>query len=187
MDRNSRPRGGAPYVKSTVPEAQLATKELHVDGLVVVKIVKNAHENPDCTGTLVGLDHEDHLEVTNCFPLASERSDMYVHDMLKLLREVKIDNYNLGWYMSSPLNTFYNEQFVQTMLTYQKETAGSAAIVYDPVSASLGTLYLKVCLYLCHSPCTDIPPPFTSRSSSLPALQHCFLHAICGHDYIFSA
>lgn len=63
--------------------------------------------------------------------------------MLKLLREVKIDNYNLGWYHSCPLNSFCTESFIKYQYRCQDETPGAAAIVYDPTSATLGSLCLK--------------------------------------------
>ena len=152
MDRNSRPRQSRGNRGSAVavPAARddLAKTELHLDGLVVLKIVKHAHESPETTGILLGLDQEDHLEVTNCFPLLPDaderRQDKYTSEMLKLLRQVKIDNFNIGWYQSSPLNAFCTERFVQIQYGYQDETAGAAAIIYDPTSASLGSLYLKV-------------------------------------------
>lgn len=156
MDRNLKPRprvvgggnaGGAIVRAPPQSREDLAKTELHLDGLVVLKIVKHAHENPVTRGILLGLDQADHLDVTNCFPLlpdGSERQvDRYTQDMLKLLREVKIDNFNIGWYQSSPLNAFCTETFVQIHHMYQEETAGAAAIIYDPVSASLGSLFLK--------------------------------------------
>jgi hypothetical protein len=164
MDRNLKPRpggggrggnsGGGGVIARAAPQSRedFAKTELHLDGLVVLKIVKHAHENPVTRGILLGLDQADHLEVTNCFPLlpdGSERQvDRYTQDMLKLLREVKIDNFNIGWYQSSPLNAFCTETFVQIHHMYQEETAGAAAIIYDPISASLGSLFLKVCVEL---------------------------------------
>jgi hypothetical protein len=160
LARNARPSarpaggvGGAAGKKAAASsgEDSGSKKEIHLDGLAVLKIVKHAHEAPDTTGILLGLDMHDHLEITNCFPqlpaeVADERRrDRYTMEMLKLLREVKIDNYNIGWYQSCPLNSFATETFVRNQHSYQVETPGAAAIIYDPTSASLGSLYLKVC------------------------------------------
>jgi hypothetical protein len=189
MDRNLKPRprggggggnSGGSVIARAAPQSRedLAKTELHLDGLVVLKIVKHAHENPVTRGILLGLDQADHLEVTNCFPLlpdGSERQvDRYTQDMLKLLREVKIDNFNIGWYQSSPLNAFCTETFVQIHHMYQEETAGAAAIIYDPISASLGSLFLKVGLVFFQLEC---PPasaaamPARSAPASLPRTQ----------------
>jgi len=120
-------------------------REIHLDGLVVLKIVKNAHESAD-SGVLLGLDKGQHLEVTNCFPSHPEdrRQEKYKTEMLKLLREVRVDHYTIGWYQSCPLNTFCTERFVRTQYKTQEETTGAIAIIYDPTSASLGSLCLKV-------------------------------------------
>ena len=116
--------------------------------MVVLKVVKHAHESPDTTGILLGLEQSSHIEVTNCFPLLPDaeerRQDKYTSEMLKLLREVKIDNFNIGWYQSSPLNSFCTDEFVEIQHGYQQETEGAVALIYDPTSASLGSLYLKV-------------------------------------------
>lgn len=50
-----------------------APRVLQLDGLVLLKIIKHCKENvPEVvTGQLLGLNVEDRLEVTNCFPFPS--------------------------------------------------------------------------------------------------------------------
>jgi translation initiation factor 3 subunit H len=74
---------------------------------VALKITKHCKESlPQfVTGSLLGLDVGNILEVTNCFPIP-EKGDKktiqeYQIEMLKCLRDVNVDN-NTVHYMRSP-------------------------------------------------------------------------------------
>ena len=71
-----------------------------MDGLALLKLVKHCH---DClpslvAGSLLGLDENGILEITHCFPIPTPRDDGeeagddFQMEMMKMLREVNVDN-----------------------------------------------------------------------------------------------
>jgi translation initiation factor 3 subunit H len=126
-----------------------APKVVQLDGLVLLKIIKHCQEHvPDVvTGQLLGLDVDNRLEVTNCFPFPSsegdDEGDDYQIDMMKCLRTVNVDNNTVGWYQSAFLGSFLNSSIVEAQYTYQKEIPCSVVVVHDPFSTAKGRLALK--------------------------------------------
>jgi translation initiation factor 3 subunit H len=122
---------------------------VQLDGLVLLKIVKHCKENvPEVvTGQLLGLNIQDRLEVTNCFPFAStdnnEEDDDYQIEMMKCLRTVNVDNNTVGWYQSAYLGSFINSSIVEAQYTYQKEIPASVVVVYDPFRTTAGKLAVR--------------------------------------------
>jgi len=131
---------------------------VQLDGLVVLKIVQHCKENLPIpvTGQLVGLDVDSALEVTNCFPIpikvSSEGDDEkeegiigkeYQIEMLRCLREVNIDHNTVGWYSSTIMGEFINQETIQTQFNYQDIVKKSVMLFYDQLKTSQGTLSLK--------------------------------------------
>ena len=92
-------------------------------------------------GSLLGLDRGSILEVTHCFPFpapddkdehgdGSDLSDPnhdpsldgeeYQMEMMKMLREVNVDNNCVGWYKSIYLGSFCQTPLVETQVNYQE-------------------------------------------------------------------
>ncbi|EDM16281.1 eukaryotic translation initiation factor 3, subunit 3 gamma, isoform CRA_a [Rattus norvegicus] len=76
-----------------------AVKQVQIDGLVVLKIIKHYQEEGQGTevvqGVLLGLVVEDRLEITNCFPFPQHTEDdadfdevQYQMEMMRSLRHV---------------------------------------------------------------------------------------------------
>jgi len=131
--------------------------EVTVEGSVIIRIIKHCRENrPQLVfGELLGLDFEDSLDITNCFPhlskvdeeedenkSAAEAAD-YAAKMLRCLQDVNADNNQVGWYASDYNGKFFNENTIETQYNYQKKLASSVVLVYDPVKTAQGSLTLK--------------------------------------------
>ena len=119
-----------------------------------------------CTGSLLGLDQGTTLEVTHSFPFPNQRRDIvepaegatgttaaddseltgsnYQMEMMKMLREVNIDNNAVGWYQSTYLGTFCTSDLIENQLSYQDNLSDNAVVIlYDPVQTARGQLTLK--------------------------------------------
>ncbi|XP_078487004.1 eukaryotic translation initiation factor 3 subunit H-like [Ciona intestinalis] len=129
-------------------------KNVQIDGLVVLKMVKHCEEDsggPELVqGVLLGLVVGETLEVTNCFPFprTSDTSDFdevaYQMDMMRSLRHVNIDHLHVGWYQSSNHGNFINRTFFDSQFSYQSAIEESVVLIYDPLKTSQGSLSLKV-------------------------------------------
>ncbi|EDQ87737.1 uncharacterized protein MONBRDRAFT_9558 [Monosiga brevicollis MX1] len=136
-------------------------KQVTVDALVVMKIIKHARENPHepVRGPLLGLSQladaskpgEDALlEVTNCFPTPRVSDDdddsivqQYQVQMMRWLREVNVDHMNVGWYQAADMGTFFDEDVAAVQFQHQRHMAESVVLIYDPVLTLQGTLSLS--------------------------------------------
>lgn len=125
--------------------------EVLLDGLVVLKIIKHCKESLPTlvAGSLLGLDVKRSLEVTNCFPFPSDDKGEasgadYQMEMMKMLREVNVDNNQVGWYQSTYLGSFCHKDLISTQVEFQ-ETFGSKAVVviFDPRRTTRGFLALQ--------------------------------------------
>ncbi|KAH0007235.1 hypothetical protein KCU78_g11882, partial [Aureobasidium melanogenum] len=107
-------------------------REVRVDALVVMRIIKHSSQvfPSIATGSLVGLDIEGQLQVTNSFnmpqvdggatvgdandaqlaaQIAAPRAKAniaYQAEMIRMLREVNVDAQSVGWYMSASMGNF---------------------------------------------------------------------------------
>ena len=120
-----------------------------------MKIIKHCRESLPkfVSGCLLGLDVDRTLEVTNCFPCPSAPTDggeddsqEFQMDMLKSLREVNVDNNQIGWYSSTFLGFFCTKDNVLTQYEFQSSPmcANAVVISYDPVRSTAGNLAIKV-------------------------------------------
>ncbi|EPQ63362.1 Bgt-1988 [Blumeria graminis f. sp. tritici] len=146
--------------------------EVQIDALVVMKIIKACSTAFPSTafGSLVGMDQDKTLQVTNCFPLPSteisysdshsndhaaasnlaaaaprsKSNTTYQNEMIKCLREVNVDANSVGWYTSANMGNFINSNFIENQYHYQKEVnERTVAIVYDVGKSSQGALCLQ--------------------------------------------
>lgn len=122
------------------------------------------------TGSLVGLDNGNLLEVTNTFPFPtvdvastdshqnSHQNDAsslaaaaprakanisYQNEMIRHLKEVNVDANNVGWYTSATMGNFINLSFVENQYHYQRENNHVVALVHDVSRSSQGSLSLR--------------------------------------------
>jgi len=145
---------------------------VQVEALVVMKIVKACAATfpTTATGSLVGMDVNGTLQVTNSFPFptadvaasdahpndhmaasniaaAAPRSKAnvaYQNEMIKYLREVNVDANNVGWYTSANMGNFVNTSLVENQYHYQKEVnEKTVALVHDVSRSSQGALSLR--------------------------------------------
>lgn len=137
-----------------------------------MKIVKHcASSFPTiATGSIVGMDMNNILQVTNCFPFPTadlaasdshpndhmaasnsaaaapraKQNVAYQNEMIKCLREVNVDANNVGWYTSANMGNFINISMIDNQYFYQKEVnERTVALVYDVSRSSQGALSLR--------------------------------------------
>ena len=141
-------------------------RKVVIDGLAVLKIIKHCNDNlPSMSaGSLLGLDNVGVLEVTYAFPNPAPRQDggdhggssssgvgeiegsEYQIEMMKMLRDVGVDNNCVGWYQSMYMGLMSNESVVNIQYSYQNSedvSENSVVIMYDPVQSKKGTLVIK--------------------------------------------
>jgi translation initiation factor 3 subunit H len=132
---------------------------IRVQGHVILKIVNHCQGAlPNIVhGQLMGLDVEDNLEVTACYPMlqreeeaeesntqAQQEADDYNVEMMQKLRQVNVDSNNVGWYCSSWSEQHNTVDIIQTQYSYQEEMGGNCVcLVYDPLRTSQGKLWIK--------------------------------------------
>ena len=148
-------------------------KTVQVEALVVIKIVKHCSNSfpTTATGSLVGMDHDGVLDVTNtfAFPTAdvvhteghnnnnhqndpsslaaaaprAKANIVYQNDMIRHLKEVNVDANNVGWYTSATMGNFVNLGFIENQYHYQRENDKAVALVHDVSRSSQGALSLR--------------------------------------------
>lgn len=118
------------------------------------------------TGSIVGMDNKETLEITNTFPFPTVDSASaeghqgdsslaaaaaprqkaniaYQNEMVRHLKEVNVDANNVGFYTSAALGNFVNLGFIENQYHYQKDNAAAVALVYDTSKSSQGNLTLR--------------------------------------------
>eukprot|EP01061_Rhynchopus_euleeides_P002477 TRINITY_DN118_c0_g2_i1.p1 TRINITY_DN118_c0_g2~~TRINITY_DN118_c0_g2_i1.p1 ORF type:complete len:332 (+),score=162.48 TRINITY_DN118_c0_g2_i1:121-1116(+) len=136
-----------------------AITNVHVDGLVVLKILQHSQEYvPELvSGQCMGLGNGDVLEITHSFPLflrkdgddqndaEAKTADLdYQSKMQESLRQVNVDCNVVGWYAVSWQEAHYSATVIDTMALYQ-EVLGehTVCLLFDPLKSLQGKLYLK--------------------------------------------
>ncbi|KAL2756495.1 hypothetical protein ACRALDRAFT_1042470 [Sodiomyces alcalophilus JCM 7366] len=138
-----------------------------VEALVVMKIVKHGSSNfpTIATGSIVGMDNDGVLEITNSFhfPSVDASADShqndasalaaaaprqkaniaYQNEMIRHLKEVNVDANNVGWYTSATMGNFVNLSFIENQYHYQKDNDKTVALVHDVSRSSQGSLSLR--------------------------------------------
>lgn len=135
---------------------------------VVMKIIKHSSQTfpTVATGSIVGMDNNGVLEITNSFPFpvveaSGEHYDsnaqsaaasaprakanaQYQNDMIRMLREVNIDANNVGWYGSTSMGNFINNNLIENQYHFQKElNEKTVALIHDVSRSSQGALSLR--------------------------------------------
>lgn len=114
------------------------------------------------TGSLLGLVMENGvLEITHAFPFPPEHKSSHNADtedndaagleghefqleMMRMLREVNVDNNCVGWYQSMYLGIYSTSALLENQFGYQTDLSpNSVVILYDPMQTSHGNLVLK--------------------------------------------
>lgn len=118
------------------------------------------------SGSIVGLDRDGLLEVTNTFPFPSvdvanfdghqndasalaaaaprQKSNLaYQNEMIRHLKEVNVDANNVGFYTSATMGNFINLNFIENLYHYQQASVSNVALVHDASRSSQGTLSLR--------------------------------------------
>ena len=131
----------------------------------MLKIVKHCQESLPTlvTGSLLGLVVENGvLEITHAFPfpqpaststenltpnVPSDTTELdgteFQLEMMKMLREVNMDNNCVGWYQSIVLGS-YPLGLLENQSEYQTELSPHAVVLlYDPIQTTRGNLTLK--------------------------------------------
>jgi translation initiation factor 3 subunit H len=98
------------------------------------------------------LDIDQTLEMTNCLPFPNIQDDQgdsddesgdYQIEMMRCLRDVNIDHNTVGWYQTTYMGSFVNDQLIETQYNYQSTLPKSVVVVYDPLKSTQGALALK--------------------------------------------
>lgn len=136
---------------------------------VVMKMIKHCSQAypTTVTGSLVGMDVNGILQITNSFPFPtpdlasadghqetiqnlaaaaprSKANGAYQNEMIKYLREVNVDANNVGWYTSTSMGNFINSNLIENQFSYQKElNERTVALVYDVSRSTQGSLSLR--------------------------------------------
>src|SRR5689334_21158646 len=134
-----------------------------------MKVIKHCSTRfpTTATGSLVGMDVNGTLELTNCFPFPivdlppeaqfeqqhfnsaaaaprAKSNTAYQAEMIRMLREVNVDANNVGWYTSANLGNFVNMNFIENQYYYQKDlNERTVALVHDVSRSSQGALSLR--------------------------------------------
>lgn len=126
------------------------TRVVQLDGLVLLQIISHCSVRaPEAVaGTLLGLQLDDTLEVTHSFALPQElggpgEGEKYEFEMMRALRDVKVDNNSVGWYQCSYLGSFCTKDTIAHQVDFQTAIPGSVLIVYDGLRTGLGQLAVK--------------------------------------------
>jgi len=157
---------------AAVFEAEERIHCVKIEGLALLKIIKHCHESLPhmVTGSLLGLSVGNGiLEVTHAFPFPDPRADHHHHskqqssasdaeddagglldghefqlEMMRMLREVNVDNNCVGWYQSMYLGIYSTSSLLENQLSYQTDLSPNAVVIlYDPMQTSHGTMVLK--------------------------------------------
>ncbi|KAJ5113609.1 Eukaryotic translation initiation factor 3 subunit H [Penicillium angulare] len=150
-------------------EVQSPLVAVKVEALVVMKIIKHCNQTfpTTATGSLVGMDIDNTLELTNSFPFpvvempteshfdnaapnpaaAAPRAKgnvAYQAEMIRMIREVNVDANNVGWYTSANMGNFVNMNVIENQFYYQKElNERTVALVHDVSRSAQGALSLR--------------------------------------------
>lgn len=134
--------------------------EVHIDGLALLKLVKHCGDSLPkmVAGSLLGLDQGAILEVTHCFPFLAPQlqedieslgdpdvdGEKYQMEMMKMLREVNVDNNCVGWYKSIYAGSFCQTPLVETQFNYQENLSNNSVVMlYDPTQTDREGLKVK--------------------------------------------
>uniref|UniRef100_A0A8C0A4J9 Eukaryotic translation initiation factor 3 subunit H n=1 Tax=Bos mutus grunniens TaxID=30521 RepID=A0A8C0A4J9_BOSMU len=126
---SSSTTGAAGKGKGKGGSGDSAVKQVQIDGLVVLKIIK--HYQEEGQGTEHTEDDADFDEV------------QYQMEMMRSLRHVNIDHLHVGWYQSTYYGSFVTRALLDSQFSYQHAIEESVVLIYDPIKTAQGSLSLK--------------------------------------------
>lgn len=140
-------------VANTKDQKKPPLLRVQLEGHVLLKIAKHSRENaalhPVVTGSLLGLDVGQTLEITECFPVPiNDTGDdgeggSYELEMLRCLREINVDNNMVGWYQSSKSGSYQVVEIIETFISSLESLERCVCIIYDVTSVRTGTYGVK--------------------------------------------
>merc|ERR1711937_1046983 len=68
----------------------------------------------------------------------ADQGEQYQIEMLRTLREVNVESNTVGWYQTTHLGQFFNEQVIDMQYLYQFQIPRSVLVVYDPLQSAIG-------------------------------------------------
>jgi translation initiation factor 3 subunit H len=119
-----------------------------------MKIMKHCHDSlPNMVkGSLLGIA-DDHgvLEITHSFADPGKGvsddgmiDDEYQIEMMRLLKEVNVDNNCVGWYQSMHLGIYSTSSVLENQFEFQNDLSPNAVVIlYDPLQTAHGDFCLK--------------------------------------------
>ena len=132
----------------------LPLRSVQISGSVLLQISKHAKDGAPnlVTGQLLGLDVGQTLEISASFPfpapqnvgtereqaIAEEEGAHYQLEMMRMLREVNVDNNTVGWYQSTKFGSIYSEELIETFANYAESIERCVCVVYDGVTSDDG-------------------------------------------------
>lgn len=127
---------------------------VQLEGHVLLKIAKHSRENaavhPVVTGSLLGLDVGQVLEITECFPIPihdagddGEDAESYELEMLRCMREINVDNNMVGWYQSSVSGSYQVLEIIDQFISSLESLERCVCLIYDVTSSLTGTYGIK--------------------------------------------
>jgi len=148
---------------------EVTFKSVQIDALVAIKLATASGKSfPSvATGSLVGMEKNGILEITNSFPFPetaaaandgqsdsasnlaasaprAKQNIAYSNEMIKFLREVNVDANNVGWFTSTSMGNFVNLQTIENQYFYQNApNEKTVALVYDVSRSSQGAMNLR--------------------------------------------
>jgi translation initiation factor 3 subunit H len=125
------------------------------------------------------LENEDDILVTGAATSASSTAlegaedtvagydgHEYQMEMMRMLREVNVDNNCVGWYQSMYLGLYSTAAILENQFNYQTElSANSVVLLYDPMQTTHGQMVLK-CLRLTEA-CVAQQSPANGKNTYL--------------------
>jgi len=100
-------------------------------------VVSSNKESPE-KGTDAAADAQHSDEV------AALEGHEFQLEMMKMLREVYVDNNCVGWYQSTYLGSYSTSALLENQLSYQTELSPNAVVLlYDPTQSAHGSILLK--------------------------------------------
>eukprot|EP00934_Nitzschia_sp_Nitz4_P004088 Nitzschia sp. Nitz4//scaffold254_size28068//10493//11667//NITZ4_008150-RA/size28068-augustus-gene-0.32-mRNA-1//-1//CDS//3329544328//4078//frame0 len=148
-------------MSSAVIEPEGRVHAVHIEGLALMKIVKHCHDAlPSMvSGSLLGLaSNNGILEITHAFPGLDQgksnnnnnnndddADDEFQLEMMRMLREVNVDNNCVGWYQSQYLGAFTSpSNLLDNQFSFQTDLSPNAVVIlYDPLQTAHGTFAIK--------------------------------------------
>ena len=81
-----------------VPKNKYGLDKIHLDGLVILKMMKHCNESQPgfCIGSLLGMEVNNELEITNCFPLPDGSQSFLCHNDNGYVSRHDKDNFKIN-------------------------------------------------------------------------------------------